>query len=352
MKIKAIPFVQHGTEMYNAVISANYLVKAGRVDVWKPTNETGYQREPEPTREKAFSRHISAEVSPPAILANIRDSDKPRIKYNNGLLDIPEDVPLWLVDGQHRVGGLRLLLDSASEKFADLQIPIVIMVGQSVYEEAKQFVVVNRTQKKVRTDLGERFLQRAVKEEGMKNLVNRGYIRGIEWVPTAIEVADALNKGDHSLWHGKIRLPNEPKGITIVNQKSFTDSLKPLVHTDGVLAGKSPAVTAAILNRYWEAIRELNPKPFDEPENYVIQTTTGVFVLHSLLTKVYMKIAKDDPQKKDFINVLGKIESLKDETKWSKDGEYGNMAGQKGFSLIKWELQNELESAYQSVVAQ
>ena len=190
MRLKATPFVQHGIEMYNAVISAGDLVKAHKVDVWKPNNETGYQREPEPTRAKAFSRHISAEISPPAIMANIRDSDKKGIKYSNGLLEIPDGIPLWLVDGQHRVGGLQLLLDSAGEKFADLQMPIVITVGQSVYEEAKQFVVVNRTQKKVRTDLGERFLQRAVKEEGMKNLVNRGYIRGIEWVPTAIEVAD------------------------------------------------------------------------------------------------------------------------------------------------------------------
>ncbi|MDE1763189.1 MAG: DGQHR domain-containing protein [Thaumarchaeota archaeon] len=352
MKFKAIHFVQHETEMYNCVISAGDLVKSGKVDIWKPNHEEGYQREPEPSRAKAYSRYISAEISPPAILANIRTSDKEKVRYNNGWLEIPDDVPLWLEDGQHRVGGLKLLMESAPEKFVDLPIPIVITMGLSVYEEAKQFLVVNKTQKKVRTDLAERFLQKAEKEEGVKNLYNRGFLRGIEWIPTAIAIADTLNRDDHSTWHDKIRLPNEPKGVTVVNQKSFTDSLKPLVHADGVLAGKSPAVIASILNRYWEAIRELNPKPFDEPENYVIQTTTGVFVLHSLMTKVCMKVGKDEPQKKDFLNVLGRIESLKDEGKWSKNGEYGNMAGQKGFNLIKWELQNELESAYQNAVVQ
>lgn len=350
MRLRAIPFVQHGNEMYVAVMSAKDLVAKTKVDIWRPNNQTGYQRAPEESRSRAFMRFIASnEISPPTILANVRDSDRKKVRVGDGWLDIPDDVDIWLVDGQHRVRGLQMLLES-SDKYADIEVPVVIMLGQSVYQEAKQFVIVNRTQKRVRTDLGERFLQRAVKEEGMATLASKGLMRGIEWVPTAIAVADILNKDDHSVWHNKIKLPNEPKGTTIVSQKSFTDSLKPIVNPpDAPLVGKPEATIAAIVNRYWHAIQELCPVPFDDPASYVIQKTTGVFVLHAILPRVLLKISKDEPTKDDFIRILEKIESLKDEGKWHQDGAFGIMMGQKAFRIITLQLLAELESAYQEL---
>lgn len=349
MRVRAWPFVQHGFEMYNAVIAAKDLVNRTQPDIWRLNNQTGYQRAPEDTRARAFMRFLASEISPPAILANIRDADKKKIKAADGWLDIPDDVTLWLVDGQHRVRGLQMLLES-SDKQNDIEIPVVIMLGQSIYQEAKQFVIINRTQKRVRTDLGERFLQKAVKEEGMINFASKGLMRGIEWVPTAIGVVDILNKDEHSIWYNKIKLPNEPKGTTIVSQKSFTDSLKRLVNPpDGELVGKSETVIADIISRYWEAIRELCPIPFDDPSSHVIQRTTGVFVLHAILPRVLRKIGKDEPVKKDFLQVIEKIGSLKNTEKWLQDGEFGRMLGQKGFGLLTAQFLGELEAAYQEV---
>src|SRR5437899_10709746 len=121
------------------------------------------------------------------------------------------------------------------------------MVGESVYEEAKQFVVVNKSQKTVRTDLGERFLQKAVKQEGMSNLLTKGYVRNIEWIPTAIDVVDALSNDHHSIWHNKIRLPNEPKGTNIVSQKAFSDPLKRLLKEDAIYIGRNSSYSTPIL---------------------------------------------------------------------------------------------------------
>ncbi len=349
MRVKAWPFVQHGFEMYNAVISTKDLVGKTQVDVWRPNNPNGYQRSPEESRARAFTRFIASEISPPAILANIRDTDKEKVKVGDGWLEIPDDVAIWLVDGQHRVRGLQMLLES-SDKYNDIEIPVVIMFGQPIYEEAKQFVVVNRTQKRIRTDLGERFLQKAVKEEGMQNFVSKGLMRGIEWIPTAIGVVDFLNKDEHGIWYNKIKLPNEPKGNTIVSQKSFTDSLKKVINPpDGELAGKSETVIASIIGRYWEAIHELCPTPFEDPSNHVIQKTTGVFVLHAILPRILRKIAKDDPTKKDFVQILEKIDSLKNAGKWHQDGDFGRMMGQKGFGIITLQLLQEIESVYEQV---
>ena len=351
MQIQATPFTQHEQKMYNAIMNAVDLVEKSKVDVWHTTNENGYQREPEPTRAKSFSRYVSTEFSPPSIIANIRDTDKDKIRYENGKLEIPDDIPLWLVDGQHRVAGLRILIEAAGEKFANLQLPVVIMVGQSIYEEAKQSVVVNKSQKRVRTDLGERFLQKAVKQEGMENLLNKSYARNIEWIPTAITVVDSLNNDPHSIWHNKIKLPNEPKGATIVSQKAFSDSLKSLLKEDAVYFGRPAPFVSPIINAYWEAVREICPEPFEEPKNYVMQKTTGVVVLHSILPRILKITGKDIPQKNDFVRAIDRIESLKNSSKWSSpDGMYSIMTGQKGSMLIKLELLRELNAVYQVAV--
>jgi|APSaa5957512535_1039671.scaffolds.fasta_scaffold00891_16 DGQHR domain-containing protein len=346
MRLKVIPFTQHGKTMYVGKIAAKELAGRAKVDIWRANNNEGYQRAPEPTRAKAFMRFIASEVSPPAILANIRDKDAKKVTIGDGFLDIPDNITLWLMDGQHRFVGIEML-NEVSEKYQDLEFPIVIMVGESVYNEAKQFVLVNMSQKKVRTDLGERFIQRAVKEEGIVSIQEKTMLRGIEWIPTAIEVTDYLIKDSHSIWHNKIKLPNEPKGNTIVNQKSFTDSLKPVINPDGQLGGKSPPIVASILNNYWDAIHELCPKVFVEPENFVIQKTPGVFVLHAVLERILRKLGKDEPEKRDFIKILGKISSIKIHEKWHKDGEFGRMMGQKGFGMIKTILLEELERGSQ-----
>lgn len=350
MKLKVVPFSQHGKTMYVGKISAMELSGRGKVDVWRANNQEGYQRIPESTRAKAFMRFIASDLSPPAILANIRDKDAKKIIVGNGTLEIPDNVTLWLMDGQHRFAGIEML-NEASEKYHNLEFPIVIMVGESVYDEAKQFVLVNMSQKKVRTDLGERFLQRAVKEEGKINIQNKTMLRGIEWIPTAIEVADYLIKDSHSVWYNKIKLPNEPKGETIVNQKSFTDSLKPTISTDGQLAGKPAPVIVSILNNFWDAISNVCPKAFAESQNYVIQKTTGVFVLHAILERILRKLGKDEPEKRDFIKIFEKIPSMKKHENWLKDGEFGKMMGQKGFSMIKAILLEELEKASQKMRA-
>ena len=173
MKIRAIPIIQHGNTMYSAVLSAKDLVEHTKVDVWHPTNENGYQRDVSMQRARKFSNYITTEISPPAILVNIRDVDKDKIKYENGRLEIPDETILWLVDGQHRVAGLRELLESSGEKYENIEFPVVMQVGDSVYHEAKHFVIVNTSQKKVRTDLGERFLQKAADEEGLEHLITK-----------------------------------------------------------------------------------------------------------------------------------------------------------------------------------
>lgn len=110
---------------------------------------------------------MSGEISPTTLLLNLRegkvDEEKP------GVLQIEEGRTVWLVDGQHRLAGLRYAAER-KEDVNEMEYPVIIMNQPSSYEEAKQFVIINKNQKGVRTDLAQRFLMQAVKEEGREKL--------------------------------------------------------------------------------------------------------------------------------------------------------------------------------------
>jgi DGQHR domain-containing protein len=271
-----------------------------------------------------------------------------------GTLVLPENATLWLVDGQHRVAGLKELID-IDDSYRLFPVPAIVIVPAlwsevmteeaEVYEEAKQFVIINRTQKGVRSDLAERFLARILKSEPDKitELPSR-VTYGIEWVPRAIEVAEILNK-ESTVWKGGILMPNDSRTRkTVVSQRMFTQSLRSIL-TTSLLKDDTPERIAAFLDRYWEAIKELVPEAFDEPALYVIQKTTGVTVLNDLFTKVLLSV---DPSRKltvqTFKELLSKMQRGMTGEFWSSNGHAG-MIGTSGkaFASLATELKSEFE---------
>ena len=213
MRIPALRFQQHGETLYVTVLNAKWLVesfKAGRirVDVWSPQNPNGYQRAHSKSRAKEFAKFISAgEISPPSILLSIRGEDAKKVKYESGVLEIPDNITIYIVDGQHRIWGFRYASEELGMDLSNYNVAAVIIMPESSYEEAKQFVIINKTQKGVRTDLAERFLARVIEKEGVKALekIGRGaypkFFKGLEWKSKAIKIVEKLNRDPNSVWH-------------------------------------------------------------------------------------------------------------------------------------------------------
>lgn len=218
----------------------------------------------------------------------MRDLD---IAEQKDWIEIPNDIELWLVDGQHRVEGLREVVDEYP-RIRNLELPIIISNFRNKYDEAKQFLIINKTQKGVRPDLAERILQKVVEKEGMEKIIQergRGYLkaifRDIEWQTKAIEVVDKLNSIKDSPFYKRVRYPNTPKITTVVREISLTDSLQPIFKDD--LLGELPVdLLAKALVNYWKVIKDMCPEAFEAPYEYVIQRTTGVFSLHQLFPTV------------------------------------------------------------------
>lgn len=151
--------VSQGSAFYTGVITAGTLVDNYRVDRWdERTNPNGYQRGVDEKKVAEFKEYLLNSVLTTAhlnlldqtILVNIRGTTK----LEGGFLHVDGD--LFVVDGQHRAGGLKLACDENPELRA-YTVPIVILNRDTDAERAR-FFVINEKASGIKTDLVERQL--------------------------------------------------------------------------------------------------------------------------------------------------------------------------------------------------
>lgn len=353
MELEALEFTQQKKQFYFVVFSVKDLAErlGLKTDVWTVDNPRGYQRRPLDFRIKAFSSFVGqGGVSPLSVVLSSRNKLIFNKKYGNyGSLKLPDNADLWQVDGQHRLEGLKRLHEETDE-FDNFMIPVILFssldwagsanTDYPRYLEAGLFYTINKTQKGVKADLVERYLLEMVKQEGMEAVLSlpSSMTRNIEWVTQAIQIADKLNNNE-SVWKGRIRMPNENKrGRGTISQKSFTDSLQPIITSEKFRRYTEDELTI-ILTRYWDALRELMPDAFQDPKNYVIQKITGPFVLHRMFPTVaeYVPLVckNNTLTKENFKTVLADLKDGAQSKFWATEGAAGTRGtNRKAFSYL------------------
>jgi DGQHR domain-containing protein len=119
MEIPAMELEQNGVRLWLTYLPAIRLLDSERVkvDVYSAAaGHTGYQRLPTPARAKDYARYLKdgKGISPNTVLINLRGEvgNFQRISGPYGKLIVPDSTKLWIVDGQHRIEGLRYLLEN------------------------------------------------------------------------------------------------------------------------------------------------------------------------------------------------------------------------------------------------
>lgn len=357
MKIYGHAVKQGVSTFHVGVMKVRDLVQFGELDRFIVGHPDGYQRALSMARARSFGRFMENNgFSPSSVLINFREGQI--TEESEGTLNLPEETDMWIVDGQHRVAGLKFALERNPD-IGELEFPVVIMNEPTSYQEAKQFVIINKTQKGVRTDLAERFLMQFVKKEGRSALIEMrekgvlgGILKNIEWITKAIEIVDILNMDKEHHWYGKIRLPNEPKDGTTVAQKAFADSLEPILK-DSFFQGKAVQSIASALGNYWDSIYEICEAAFENPKDYVIEKTTGVFVLNKIFPRV-TEFCRDEKgnrviTKAKIKSVLEGLSFMNDEY-WGTDGTAGRRGtSRKAFASLVMEALESLEASREAV---
>lgn len=343
---------QNGMRVFTGVMSASDLIAITTVDYYNSSlppdhPAQGYQRQPERTRITKIGSHLihaianvdvdSGGIFPTAVILAAREP----LIYKDGLLRIA-GIQLQVIDGQHRIGGIRYAL---SEKDAvelnDFPIPFVIVEISDRVVEMNQFRMINGTAKSVRTDLVNSILTATAAKRGDESVASKD-----RWKVVVTQVVDGLDKRSDSPWRGLILMPDEAgspksKNGKIVRATSFMTSLRPVyarllnmgsLEKCASLADETE-VLYHVVSPFWEALGEVVPAAFAEPENHVIQKTPGLFSLHKLLQHLVpiMFQGRQPFSKEAFVRFLGESPEIADAHFWHKDGNrasnYGSMKG-------------------------
>lgn len=307
----------------------------------KGSDEQGYQRKPKDPRVMKIARYFEKTnnpILPPAILVSTDEI----VKYKNDQICLGR-FPYWVVDGQHRIAGLRYAIEELGlNELKKIELPIVILSNYKTIEEAKQFDILNSTQKKIRTDLAQQLMRDIClrDETEYQKIIDEAK----DWTLKTLPIMDKLNETEKSVWYQSIVYPNQDRKAThIINQVSFISSLKPLFKTGSLSDIKDVDVSYRILNNYWLALKKIFPDAFLQSKDYLIQRTPGVFSLHLLLNSIIPFIGIKKTSQKDFEEILDKkifdseFEKIKERRSgfWMrKGGEAGTYGSMKGFKIM------------------
>ncbi len=317
LKAFAVRFRQKRPDvnLYVTALPLRALLGRFETDMYSAGNPRGYQRPVARTRLKQIATYMKQEegMLPTSIVLCIRQPHRadfePAVGGNGGgetgLLRIDGSVPLWVVDGQHRLFGLQRALEKDKAKWlADYPLPVVIVEGIDAYEEMRYFHVINTRHRGVPTDVVDRHLLSMRQAEGTALLERQGerdYLRA-----RATMLTDLLNNDPEGPWRGMIRMPGEHlRPEHTMRQHSMVASLTPVV-SDGFIKRLSDDEAGKLLLNYWNAAKARWSSAFEQPQEYVCQKSLGAGALHQIFPDVLeLCRADDDFSKEKMHDILG-----------------------------------------------
>ncbi|MCS1411374.1 MAG: hypothetical protein M2R45_04574 [Verrucomicrobia subdivision 3 bacterium] len=244
----------------------------------KTPDHSGYQRLLSTARAKKLAGYILAGQEqmdaflPTSVFLATKHSiahDKERNMISFNLKDVG---PFSVVDGQHRLEGLRLAAERAQEfperypdayeRILDFEVPVNIAVELPLLHQMSHFLIVNTTQKSVDKAVAQRIQARLTQsldvDEDMPTLPD--WIRKIVEkgdTDKAVKIVVYLNEEPDSPWCGKIQMANEDKKDTsTIKQGSFVSLIDTylFVASNPFAAVDDFEKQKRIFLNYWKAI--------------------------------------------------------------------------------------------------
>jgi DGQHR domain-containing protein len=308
MLIKVQKCHQNDNAVYTGKMSVSELIKVADVDYADvEEGKKGYQRKPNEKRFHEIANYMKYDKSmlPPAIILSYRGTLKTSNKHGDVMdIEIPSGDKLWVIDGQHRLGGLKLLATDKSydaAHYKDFQMPIVIIECPTIAIEAYQFATINSEAKKVNKYLA---------NEGILKGGGKGLTGKKSWLSRAVATTNYLYKNPKSLMYNRIKHPNSPRGGDFFcSALGMMNSLDTLLNdaTYSSLWEKDEDKIMKMVSDYWSAWQEVVPFCFDEHKQHSLFKNSGLISLNYCLMTMIGKIGKRYPTQEEFEEVIKKL---------------------------------------------
>ncbi|NUO18055.1 DGQHR domain-containing protein [bacterium] len=225
----------------------------------------GYQRVLNQGRAKKLAKYIVTGQDtrdaflPTSVFLATDKSISFNTENNTIEFDIDDVGPFSVVDGQHRVEGLKLAA-AEDPRVLDFELPVNIAVKLPHIHQMCHFLIVNTTQKSVDKSVEQRInarLTQILTTEDIPSLpkwILNTIKRGED--DQALRFVDFLDSTHDSPWFNKVRMANQSKDETTVNQHSFVKALKKyfLTANNPILTTQNEQTQQKIFLNYWKAV--------------------------------------------------------------------------------------------------
>ncbi|MDQ5821649.1 MAG: DGQHR domain-containing protein [Actinomycetota bacterium] len=331
-----------GQDLIIGALPAGEVLDRAQVDYVDVTsNPDGYQRPLLQARLRDVASYVGTDeqaVLPTAVLLSVREADSIRFApkesygvYELGEVEIADGVPLWVVDGQHRLYGIRAAIEAATEdanqgspgadetlaKLRAYPLPVSMFEAPEKFIEMRTFFVVNDKQKGVATDVVDELILQHYQKPGSARKLSDKELRRAK----ATEVVHLLASTPGQPWAGRLLLAGQKasKGTYRMKSHALVVSLEPVLRHNYVRL--LPEADAAVLVAdFWAALQTLMPEAFDTPEDYTVMKTTGVYAWHMVLPSVIEHLRdKRDFSRKAFVDVLAPARPWVVSQTWHRD---------------------------------
>lgn len=232
-------------------------------------NKKGYQRLLNEGRAKKLAHYIvegldTYDAYLPTSIFIATDKNIAFNAANNTIeIDIDEIAPFNVVDGQHRVEGLKIAAE-IDKRVLEFEIPVVIAIKLSWIEQMCHFLIVNTTQQGVDEGLAQRIKARLTMSLGIEEMptlprwIRISVEKGED--EKALQFIDFLNTEKGSPWMNKITMPYDENKKGSINQKSFVKAIKKYILVENnpfLITKESEERQHRIFLNYWQAITNI-----------------------------------------------------------------------------------------------
>ena len=352
--------INQGAEgaIYAGKIAVDQLISSFKVDVFSPQNKEGYQRELDEKRSRKFATYLKDEITegrPITVPTGILLSYRKQItgtQTDYGIEAVFSDSDkLYVVDGQHRTNGFKIAIeDFGLKQLLKYELPIVIFENTKLSTEVKQFLLINNTMKKVRTDLA---------RDLMIKLNRTGDYEIPEAEDDAIKatnITKMVNTQFGSPWKGQLSGPGDSKESSYLNtQLSFANAIKATVLKEPATKRMKAETAAKELVKYWAAWEKVLPECFAEPKKYLLTKNNGFVSLHTVFSHIYSHLKNvkgvNEPTIEQYRKVIEEAGDAATAEFWDREegdaGQFGGgYGGYKNLAdhIIDTLLENDIEA--------
>ena len=305
---------------YSVSVKARELVEVAWVDFYLESAGRGYQRletmretrarEIEDYFKRCFSESVKPRLFEMTASARYEDvGDGVPVEFDPldenktlGFVKVSAESNPWMsmVDGGTRLRGIQRAVESGTLS-GEEAFDVRLFCALSVPEEIALFLLINENQKRVRTDLSLRVVQRYLDEQDLTDSEMRTLKTVVpdteQWRYEASRIAARLNSDTGSPFRDLIQMPGEkPTGKSVAMQ-AFWTSLKHILDDDDLSSRLRRLETerailsqtefwVKVLKNFWGAVGDVNPDARAEPRTNVLWGSIGVNGCHRALASI------------------------------------------------------------------